>query len=251
MIYSGNRLSFLACLLITALLVFKQETVSAHPENDSIPKTTLIINPRINSTGYFPFTGAYINNHINADVNVFYDRRAWGFFIFKSYDFVDPHSIVNYLQPGIFKNINISPKLKVRAFFGYLFGQTNDFKDGDSDYYTAATVYWDITSRVRLEHTALFYDLTISTKMANRLFVSYALKYFKFDLYVWDRYAMESGSNSVSASVAVNFPKIKLSERLLIQNTLSYQSYLTEEKPEWAMRNGFLFQIAFPLTVKP
>ncbi len=225
-----------------------KKTNIGESKKDSLAKSAFVITPRINSAGYFPFTGAYLNRHLNADLNVFYNRKAYGFFIFKSLDLEDPHSIVNYLQPGIFKNLNISTKFKARAFFGYVFSQTSGFKDNDSDYYAAVSLYWDITKRIRLENTYLFFDLSTSEKLANRLFISYLLKDFKIEIYLWHRVVFEDSSSALSTSLAVNFPKIKLSEKLFIQNTLSYMGYLTEFKPNFAMRDGFLFSIAFPFT---
>ena len=70
---------------------------------DTIPEVTFVITPRINSTGHFPFTGSYINKNVNADINIFFERKTLGFFLFKSHDLEEKNSIVNYLQPGIFK----------------------------------------------------------------------------------------------------------------------------------------------------
>lgn len=100
---------------------------------DKQAKPTFLITPRLNSAGYFPFTGTYVNKNVNADINLFYEYKGNGFFLFKSQDLVDSHSIINYLQSGIFHTFNISPVFKLRAFFGYLFSQTNGFKDEGSD----------------------------------------------------------------------------------------------------------------------
>lgn len=218
-------------------------------ESDSVSSKTLIITPRLNSRGYFPFTGAYINKNTNADVNIFYEDRIFGFFLFKSQDLEDPHSIVNYLQPGIFKKIQFTPQFKVRLFVGYLFSQTSGFRDRDSDYYAAAVAYWTIAERVKLENTALFYDLSIRVKLANRFVFSYEPGNFKIDLFVWERVVIETGELSTSASLAVNFPAIDLGKHVSIQSTLSFQSYLTKSKPDFAMRDGVLFQVSVPITV--
>ena len=81
------------------------------------------------------------------------------------------------------------------------------------------------------------------------MLLSYQLKQFKFDLYVWQRVVFESNTYATSASLAINLPRIKLTDALYIQNTVSYQGYLTKEKPDWAMRNGLLVSVAFPITI--
>ena len=197
---------------------------------------------------YFPFSGAYINKHVNADINIFYEDRIFGFFLFKSQDLEDPHSIVNYFQPGIFKKVQVSPNFKIRFFAGYVFSQTRAFRDKDSDYYTAAVGYWTINDRLKLENTALFMDLSLSPKLANRCVMSYEQDGFKLDLLVWERVVFSSGNMSTSASLSLNFPPIKLTRHVSIQNTVSVQSYLTKSKPEFALRDGVLFQVSVPIS---
>jgi hypothetical protein len=217
-------------------------------KTDPVRTKTLIITPRLNSMGYFPFSGAYINKHINADVNIFYEDRIFGFFLFKSQDLEDPHSIVNYFQPGIFKKVLFGPDFKIRFFAGYVFSQTRAFRDKDSDYYTAAVAYWTINDRLKLENTALFMDLSVSPKLANRFVMSYEQNGFKLDMFVWERVVFTSGAWSTSASLSLNFPPIKVSQHISIQNTVSVQSYLTRSKPEFALRHGVLFQVSVPIT---
>jgi len=216
---------------------------------DSVSKSVFLVTPRLNSAGYFPFTGAYINKNLNADINLFYERNQVGFFLFKSQDLEDSHSVINYFQPGIFKKFRLSQPLQVALYFGYLFSQTASFRDSDSDYYTAVAAYWTISSRMKLENTALFFDLTHSEKMADRILLSYTAQGFKLDFYVWQRVVFETNAYAASASMAVNFPKIKLTGRTSLQTTFSYMGYLTRAKPDYAMRDGFLFTIAVPVSL--
>lgn len=235
---------------MSLVFVVFAESAIAQSKRDTVPDVTFVITPRINSTGHFPFTGSYINKNFNADVNIFYERKTLGFFLFKSQDLEDRHSIVNYLQPGIFKKVEITPTLKLRFFVGYLLTQTAGFHDPDSDYYAAVVAYWSLGDKIQLEHTALFYDLSGDDKVANRFVFSYLERGFKFDLFVWNRLVFGDGSSSTSASLSVNFPKIRLSEKVSIQSTVSYQGYLTDEKPAYAMRNGVLFSVSFPIAVR-
>lgn len=216
---------------------------------DSLPRPELVITPRFNSTGHFPYSGALINRHINVDLNVFYEYRDCGFFIFKSQDLKDPHSIVNYLQPGIFRKLEFSRQVQIRLFLGYVFSQTNAFRDKeDSDYFTAAVAYWTLNDRLRLENTALFLDLTHAAKLANRLLIKWTLpKGFRVDIYLWERVVFVESTHATSSSLALNFPQIRLSPSVSIQSTFSYQRYLTKTRPGYALRDGFLLSVAVPL----
>lgn len=249
MTFPGRGIFLFVVLSATAGIIGLMPTAAVAREvKDTTRHTVLVISPRLNSTGHFPFTGALINHHLNADINIFYDRHPVGFFLFKSQD-LHEKSIVNYLQPGVFATVKLNPSLKVRGFFGYLLSQAKGFRDEDSDYYTAATVYWDIAPGFRLENTALFYDLTLGTKLAERLLLSYQTKKYKLDLYVWHRMVLDEGNHSTSAMLAFTFPQVKLSDKTTLLLTSSYQSYLTTNRPGFALKNGFLFSLAMPVSV--
>lgn len=216
-------------------------------QNDSV-KRDLVITPRVNSAGHFPFTGALLNRNINFDVNIFYERQKLGFFLFQSIDPVDRRSYVNYFQPGIFKRIDFSDNFRMRVFFGYIFSQTTGFRDKDSDYYSAATFYWT-HGKLRIENTLLFFDLTLSAKLANRLFANYTAGKFRFDAYVWHRWAFASEFHSTSAAFAVNFPAIPLGKKISLTTSAMYQGYITQNKPDYALRSGVLISVAAPITL--
>jgi hypothetical protein len=233
----------MACALPTSIMGGTNNLTPA----DTVDKPVLVITPRLHSTGYFPFSGSLINHHLNTDINIFYSRKVFGFFIFKSYDIADPHSIINYLQPGVFATVRLHPAFRVRGFFGYIFSQTEHFRDTDSDYYTALSLYWDVSSKVRIEHTALYYDYTTNKKLANRLLVSWSGGKFKIDVYVWHRAVLDERRSAVSSALALTFPSITLSDRVTLQFTSSYMGYLSKDKPDYELRDGFLFTLAMPI----
>ncbi len=205
------------------------------------------ITPRLNSAGHFPFTGSLINRNINADINIFAETRAWGFFLFKSHDLQEKNSLINYLQPGIFGNARVNDYIRLRFFVGYIFSQIHAFRDPDSDYYAAPVVYWTISERLKLENCVLVYDITNNVKMANRFLVFWSAGKFRIDFYVWHRVDFDSQHHATSASLAINSPAISLAERVKVMITGSYQGYVSETKPGYARRDGFLLSLAFPV----
>jgi len=231
------------------LLIAPASAFSVGQSADTLKKATLVVTPRINSTGHFPFTGALINYHFNVDINIFYERKALGFFLFKSQD-LQKKSIVNYLQPGLFATANLNSSLRARVFIGYLLSQAEGFRDSDSDYYSALALYWNITSKFRVENTALFYDLEQQAKLANRFVVTWQEKKFKLDLYVWHRIVLENNNHSTSAMLSFTFPQIKLSESTSLIFSSSYQRYLTTNRPGFALKDGFLFSLSLPIEKK-
>jgi hypothetical protein len=250
MICLGKR-DLLVCQIGCVLLLFVCPLLAQaqKPAKDSANRRTLIITPRINSAGHFPFSGALLNKNTNVDLNIFYEHKRYGFFIFQSVDLEDKRSFVNYLQPGIFRKFKLGQEVQLGLFAGYVFSQTTGFRDDDSDYFTAAVVYWTIHPQLKFESTSLFFDLSQSTKLANRFLLSYSLKGFRFDGYVWYRAVFEQNTHALSSSLALYPPKIKMASSLSIQASISYLGYLTDTKPDFALRDGFLFSVAFPLSL--
>jgi hypothetical protein len=210
-------------VVLVALIGFQSQA-----QNDSLERD-LVITPRVNSAGHFPFTGALLNRHVNFDVNIFYERRKVGFFLFQSVDPINRRSYVNYFQPGVFKRFDFTPNFRIRVFYGYIFSQTIGFRDKDSDHYAATTGYWNF-GKWGIENTALFFDLTLSAKLANRLFINYTWEKFRFDAYVWHRWAFANGFHSTSAAVAINFPKINLGKKTAITTGVNFQGAFVKTK---------------------
>lgn len=215
-------------------------------------KATLQIYPRLHSAGYFPFTGALLNHNPVADVNVFYENKAVGFFLFQSFDLKDRHSYANYFQPGAFATLKLHPTFKIRGIFGYIFSQTQGFRDpGDSDYYAASTFYWDPSKHISIQNTVLLYDYNIQRKLANRVLISISYPKFKVDMFLWNRAVLVEKKQAISASIAFTFPIIKVSEKASIHLTTSYMRYLTSYRPSYALSDGFIVTLAMPINVKP
>lgn len=240
------------CLLL-ALFIFlcPQESV-AWGKFDSLKKSTLIINPRLHTSGYFPFTGALLNRNPVFDVNIFFEKGAFGFFVFQSFDLADRHSYVNYLQPGVFGTLRFTPNLRIRAFFGYVFSQTQGFRDPDSDYYASLQLNWVLWKEFRIENTLLYYDYTVnSDKLANRLLMEWAPGKVRISGYVWQRTVLEEGAGATSGALAITFPIVKVSKRTSLELTTTYMGYLTDHKPDFALQDGLFFTLAVPVDASP
>lgn len=238
----GNSLRLVLVCMIYSGSGFGQDSTKT-------TTTTLQVLPRLHSAGYFPFTGALLNHSPVFDVNVFYEKKSLGFFLFQSIDLKDRHSYANYLQPGLFATWRMHPKFKVRGFFGYIFSQAQGFRDGDSDYYAATTLYWDPAPHLSVQHTALFFDYNIKRKLANRLLISVYYPKFRVDLFVWHRSVLEDKLNAVSASLAATY-SIKLGKKISLQLTAAYMRYLTAYKPAFALDDGFIFTLGVPIDIK-
>lgn len=236
--------------LALVFMIFSGSCAIGQDSTKTNTTTTLQILPRIHSSGYFPFTGALLNRNPVFDVNVFYEKKSLGFFVFQSVDLKDRHSYANYFQPGLFATWRLHPTFKVRGFFGYIFSQTNGFRDHESDYYAATTLYWEPAPHLSLQNTVLFYDYNIKRKLANRLLITLYYPKFKVDLFLWHRSVLEEKQNAISASLAATY-QVKLGEKTSLQLTAAYMRYLTAYRPSFALDDGLIFTIGVPVDIRP
>lgn len=233
---------------IIVLTTIKSHAIPRDILRDSVTKATVEVNTRLHSTGYYPYTGSLINRHPTADINLFYERKTLGFFLFYSRDLIEKHSIVNYLQPGIFATLKVNPSLRTRIYFGYLLSQANGFRDTDSDFYTSMAQYWNLGKGFRVENTALLYDWNLNLKVADRLLFVYQTKPVKIEFFIWYRKVLESSEHATSAMVAFTSPRLALSKSFTLLFTGAYQQYLSQYRPSYALKNGFVFTIAAPFS---
>jgi hypothetical protein len=245
-----NKLSMLRFLFFIHLVFLLDNNVSGPPATDSTKHYTLFISPRLNSAGYFPFTGALLNHNVNFDLTVGFEKNNFGFLLFQSFDLQDNKSYINYFQPAVFKKFPIGKSLKIGVYAGYLFSQTNSFSDkGESDYFGALSQHWDIDKKLRLENTILFGELIVQPKLINRLQLIYKLKKIKINFYLHERALFEVKDFSTSAAISIDLPKLRIADKLTAQATITYQHYITKHIPAFALKEGLLFSLAFPIDI--
>jgi hypothetical protein len=249
MISTGkNKLLLIGVIIALVIALFGHRALAFVP-GDSTERPLFTISPRLHSSGYFPFTGALLNNNPVADVNIFYERKRFGFFVFQSVDLGDRHSYANYLQPGVFASMKVKPNLRIRAFFGYIFSQTQSFNDPESDYYAAVMVNWQVSRRFRVENTLLFYDFSISKKLADRVLLEYSTGKLRVSAYLWQRTVIDEEFGCTSGALAFTFPIIKLSTTASVELTTTYMGYLSQNKPDFAQQQGAFVTLAVPLNL--
>lgn len=230
------------------MLLCQVHLLQAGPGSDSI-RTVLNVNPRVHSSGFFPFSGAILPASPVADLNIFMEKRRWGFFLFQSLDLNNPHAVVNYLQPGLFAVFRTSPKLKIRTHFGYIFNQTQGFKDNDSDYFSGLQVNWNLRPGLRIENSTLYFDWNIRSKMAHRFLVEYSKPRWRVSGYVWYRKVFADSDGALSAAAAITWPIIPISSKSNLELTTTVMGYVSDYVPSFARRDGIFFTVAVPIDV--
>src|SRR6185295_20383157 len=66
---------------------------------------------RLSSVGLFSYSGRIISDHPALDFNFNYERKSWGFMLFKAFDLIDHFSDNNFALGLIYKNVQLGNRL--------------------------------------------------------------------------------------------------------------------------------------------
>jgi hypothetical protein len=211
---------------------------------------SLTLTTKLHSTGHSPYSGVYINRHLNGELNLQFVRRHFGAFLSKSFDFTDRRSGINFATVGIYRSVPLSRSFKFIPYIGYFLQQRRSLIDEGSDMWAAAEFQWDVTDRFMVKNTMLFGGLARrenSVSLSNRVNTRAALGEFKLDLYVWYSHEFDRSPHFVSASLAVTSPDWILTNTLLVRVQLAALQQISKQRPENAMTRGMLVSAIVPL----
>src|SRR6185436_12125407 len=108
---SSMKTTTVRAVLIFALLLFIsvlsygfQDTTAAI----AVPRrSTVRFATRIHSMGLFSYGGRIACENPSFDVNFIYQRKHWGYFLFKAMDLYDHRSDNNFMLTTVFTNIKL------------------------------------------------------------------------------------------------------------------------------------------------
>jgi hypothetical protein len=213
---------------------------------------SLVITPRLNSAGYFPYSGTCFNYHPNVELNVTAKYKEVGAFVSKYFDFVDLRSPFNYTTVGIFGSVRINSWLKVTPYAGYFFAQKYSFMDEGSDLWAGLMIKLAITEYFWVENTSLISNLIhhpAGAGLVNRLNAVLMIGKFRLDGYTFYTHSMNTSLHGVSASFAVTSPEWTLSQKVSLKAQASFLQQITDERPAGAFQRGFIMSLIVPIDI--
>jgi hypothetical protein len=211
---------------------------------------SLEITPKLNSAGYFQYSGALFNYHPNIELNVTVNYRRLGAFITKYHDFVDSHSPVNYTTVGLYGSVQINQRVKVTPYTGYFFAQKHSFMDKASDLWAGLVIRLTISKSIWIENTTLVSNLLhhkSAMALANRLNATLMIRKFRLDTYAYYTHSMHTPLHGVSTSFAVTSPEWALSHTVSMKVQVSFLQQVTHEWPADAYERGLLASLIVPI----
>ena len=242
-------LLFSCCLALGFKTLAQQSVSKADRQPYSLTLTT-----KLHSTGHAPYSGVYVNHHLNSEINLSWEYKQFGGFISKNVDFVDAHSSVNFSTVGIYRSFQLSKSVKLTPYLGCFLKQANSLIDQGSDMWVAVMAKVIINKWLFIENTSLVGNLLVNptaASLANRLNVIASIGNFKLDLFAWYSHSFSNAPHFVSASLAITSPDWTITPSVSARVQIAMIQQMANERPEGAMHRGGLISLIVPIDLSP
>lgn len=188
---------------------------------DSVQKTKLAkssnlrLITRVHSLGLFYYGGRIVSNNPVVDFNVNYDRKKWGFQIFKALDLNDSGTPINFTLAVLNKNFHFGKRLTITPSAGFILEQSRTIADHGSDAALIVVTAFKLSRVVTLEHSTLFGNLLLEPELrdwVNRLRLLYSKNHLDFILMCWHNNKVFDSAEYVTVGFSAFYSRIKLGQ---------------------------------------
>jgi len=204
---------------------------------------------RFLTKGYFSFTGRIISPNPALDFFYTYERKPWGFVVFKAFDLYDHTTTNNFMLAMFRKHIHLGDRWTITPQVGAILEQSYSFADKGSDLASIIITSYKISNTLTVDQTMIFGNLMIDPEerdMANRLRLLYSKNHWDVTLLAWHNNKLIDHDNSEYFSSGVNifYNRIKVSEHLLLSaGILGLKMNYTSTETEYPTRNSVFFAL--------
>lgn len=229
---------------------------SAKIDKDSVraikkePHSKSTLTTRLHNMGYFAFTGRIISTNPALDFFYTYDRKQWGFVMFKAFDLYDHTTSNNFMLAMVRKNFKITNRLAITPQIGTILEQSQTFSDKGSDIASMIITSYKVSPTLTIDQTMIFGNLVFDTEERdwfNRVRFLYSKKHWDVTLIVCHNNKLIDHDNSqyFSSGLNVYYSRIKVTDHFLISAGVSglVMPYSTVEAT-YPKRNGVFFTLA-------
>jgi hypothetical protein len=175
---------------------------------------------RFHNAGQFQFGGRMVSTNPGMDFSINYDRKNWGFIMFKAQDLVDSHTGFNFMLAGFNKNFKIGKRLTITPTVGALLEQSKTFADKESDVALILFTNYKISQHMTLEYATLFGNFVVDPEYkdwVNRLRLTYSTKHIDMIASGWHNNRVFDEYDYITYSLSVFYGRIKIADHLFWQ----------------------------------
>ena len=172
---------------------------------------------RVHSMGLFSYGGRLVSENPVIDFNVNYDRKQWGFQVFKAFDLRDSNTPINFTLAVLNKNFHFGNKLTVTPSAGFILEQSTTIADHGSDVVLIVIAGYKLAPSLTVEYSALFGNLLLEPELrdwVNRLRLLYSNRHLDLTLSGWHNNKVFDSAEYMTLGFSAFYSRIKLSSVL-------------------------------------
>ncbi|GHN01283.1 hypothetical protein WSM22_27720 [Cytophagales bacterium WSM2-2] len=231
--------------------VFAKETdpVDSTKSVKNEPRSKSTLTTRLHTVGYFSFTGRIISTNPAFDFMYTYDRKQWGFTLFKAFDLYDHNSSNNFTLAMLRKSFKLTNRLTVTPHIGTILEQNNSFADKGSDISSIIITSYKVSNHLTIDHTAILGNLVLEQSERdwfNRFRILYSKNHWDVTALLWHNNKIMDNDNSEYFSAGLNlfYNRMKISDHLMLSAGASGLVMACSNIPsEYPKRNGVFFTL--------
>ncbi|MBS1508190.1 MAG: hypothetical protein JSS79_16235 [Bacteroidetes bacterium] len=207
------------------------------------------LNVRLHNQGQFMFSGRIISPNPALDFFYQYDRKQWGFVVFKAFDLYDHTTDNNFGLAMIRKNFHVGKRLTITPQAGFIFEQSHSIADKGTDLSAFVINTYKVSSSFSVEYTAVFFNLAIAQEdrdWVNRLRLLYSKNHWDVTVSGWHNNKVIDHDNTVyfSTGASVFYSRMKINDHLHLSAGASTIVMAYTTTPDtYPVNNGVFFTV--------
>ncbi len=203
---------------------------------------------RLNSLGYFSYSGRIISDNPSVDFNFNYERKNWGFLIFKAADLYDHRTPNNFTFALLYKNFHVGKRLVITPYGGAALEQCNRIADRGSDAAFVLTTTLKLTKNFSIDNSMVFSNLVLEPHIrdcVSRFRIMYSKDHVDLTLLAWHNNKVFDTSCYFSGGLNIAYSRIKVSDRLNLSTGLTALVMIeSSDQQACPKKNGLVFTVA-------
>jgi hypothetical protein len=219
--------------------------------SEKITRKNYKITARIHSLGVFGYGGMIANKNPSFDLNFTFNKKHWGFFLFKAVDLYDLHSDYNFSLVMVNKPFHLTPKFTFTPYTGFVIEQTEKICGADSDGMVFLISSYKSNAGITLEHCARFSNTVFETEFfdwLNRFRILYSYQHVDVAATAWHNNNVFDHDKHTSFGFSVTYSRIKVSDHLVLSSSLTaIKMTANTDAEELAVGSGLSLTIAAAL----
>lgn len=203
---------------------------------------------RLHSAGLFMYGGRIASDNPAIDFNFTYERKQWGYMLFKAFDLYDLHSDNNFTLTLLYRYLHLGKRLTVTPYAGFAIEQIHSICDQGSDVVVILNTTLQLTDNLKLDNTMLLSNLVLEnefTDWVNRYRLLFSDRHLDATLFLWHNNHIFDNSDYYSWGLNASYSRIKVSERVSLSTGVTgLLMAQTSDEQRFPRKSGLVFTIA-------